>query len=186
MTSLAQTVVDVARSWSFAQGVVVADAALHRALPPIDGPPTTCVTKDDLWAELARVPIAHGSAKARRVIEFADAAAESPGESVSRVNIELAGLTTPLLQQWIRGASGKEWRVDFWWPQFNLIGESDGESKYTDPRYLQGRTSEQAVYDEKLREDDLRATGRRFSRWPWATAKSLHALRAHLLAAGVR
>lgn len=75
--------------------------------------------------------------------------------------------------------------VDFWWPDFNVIGEFDDKHKYTDPRYMNGRTAQQVLYDEKLREDDLRAASHGFTRWPWATAVSPALLRAHLAPAGV-
>lgn len=186
VTSLARTVVDVACAADFIQGVAIADAALRRTAVPLPGVPATTVTREDLLAVLATVPKSHGTARALRTIEFADGSADRPGESISRVNIHLAGLTAPQLQTPLRGASGRLWHVDFWWSQFNLIGEFDGKAKYTDERYLRGRTAAEAVYDEKLREDDLRAAGHGFARWPWAVANSMEKLRALLLAAGLR
>jgi hypothetical protein len=102
------------------------------------------------------------------------------------VNIALAKLTPPELQAAVRGASGRVWHVDFWWPEFNLIGEFDGKAKYTDERYLRGRTSQEVLYEEKLREDDLRAAAHGFVRWPWEVAISMPRLRARLIAAGLR
>ena len=186
VTSLAQTVVDVARSHPFALAVAVADAALRRTQHPIDGVPRTSLTRDDLVATLEAVPLRQGTAMARRVIEFADGNADRPGESVSRVNMALARLPMPELQVPIYGASGRRWTVDFWWPEFNLIGEFDGIGKYTEPEFLRGRTPEQALIDEKDREDDLRATGRRMSRWRWNTAKSPTLLKRKLIQAGLR
>jgi hypothetical protein len=186
VTSLARTVVDVARTSSFAQAVVVADAALRRSSIPLDGLPATFLTPDDLHREVGLVALTHGTAKALRAIEFADARADSPGESISRVNMSLARLTAPILQAPLRGASGKVWNVDFWWPTYNLIGEFDGKAKYTEEKYLKGRTPQQALYDEKMREDDLRSAHHNFTRWPWATATSMPLLRAHLIAAGLR
>ncbi|MHB1172437.1 MAG: hypothetical protein ACYCZY_08060 [Lacisediminihabitans sp.] len=186
VTSLARTVVDLARAGTFGQAVAVADAALRRTEHPLKSVPRTFLVKDDLYHEVDAVPVRHGSVKARRAIDFADGDADRPGESMSRVGIHIAGLTKPQLQVPIAGASGRSWIVDFWWPEFNIIGEFDGRSKYTDPRYLRGRTPGQVVYDEKLREDDLRAAGHGMSRWPWEKATSPGLLRAHLLAAGVR
>ena len=185
-TSLLRTVVDVACSSSLAQAVVVADAALRRTAYPILGLPLTRVTNEALLSELRSIPISRGTARAADAIRFANGVADRPGESISRVNIALARLSSPILQAPIRGASGKVWTVDFWWPEFNLIGEFDGKTKYTDPRFLQGRTPEQAVYDEKQREDDLRAANHGMTRWGWDTAISMELLRAHLIAAGVR
>ena len=186
VTTLATTVVDVASTTGFAHAVVVADAALRRNLHPIPGVPQTQLSRADLLDELSRISLRHGARRAGSVIDFADGRADRPGESMSRVNMDLAGITQPELQVPMLGASGKAYDVDFWWPQFNVIGEFDGKYKYTDPRYMSGRTAEQVLYDEKLREDDLRAAQHGFTRWPWATAVSPTLLRAHLARAGVR
>lgn len=186
VTSLARTVVDVACTESFAQAVAVADAALRRTEHPAAGLPVTMLSMDDLLDELGKVAAAHGSAKARRAIEFADGASASAGESLSRAAIFLAGLPAPELQAPLQGASGRVWHVDFWWPKFNLIGEFDGYAKYADEKYLNGGTASEAVYEEKLREDDLRATGKGFSRWGWSVASDVQSLRNHLVAAGLR
>ena len=186
VTSLTRTVIDIARSSTFVQSVVVADAALRRTTVPLAGMPATSLTVESLLTELARIPLRNGTARARRAIEFADGRANRPGESISRVNIFLAGLTAPTIQAPLRGASGRLWHVDFWWPQFNVIGEFDGKAKYTDEEYLRGRSPQQALYDEKMREDDLRAANHGFSRWPWETAISMPLLRGHLIEAGVR
>jgi hypothetical protein len=186
VTELARTVVDLCRSLGFAQAVVFADAALRRTDHPVPGAPPSSLSHADLRAELALNFAGRGVAKARQVIAFADGRADRPGESISRVNISLARLTPPQLQVPIVGASGRTWIVDFWWPDFNVIGEFDGKAKYTDPQFLRGRTPAEAVYDEKLREDDLRAANHRMTRWPWETAISMPRLRQHLLAAGIR
>lgn len=185
-TSLARTVVDLTRVLPFGPAVAVADAALRRTLKPVAGLPLTSVTREDFLGELTSVPLRRGSAKARAVIGFADGAADRPGESMSRVNMHLARLTMPELQVEVAGASGKVYIVDFWWREFNSIGEFDGKWKYTDPEFLRGRTPEQVLYDEKLREDDLRDAGFGFSRWPWQVAISVPRLRAHLVRAGIR
>jgi hypothetical protein len=185
VTSLVRTVVDVARVATFAQAVTIADAALRRTKHPNENVPRSFVSTDSLRAELAHVQIAQGSAKIARVVEFANGAADRPGESFSRVNMSLAGITPPQLQVPIRGASGRIWYVDFWWPEFNMIGEFDGKVKYSDEVFLRGRTPQQAVYDEKLREDDLRRAGRGLTRWPWEIAMSPRRLRDQLIAAGV-
>ena len=186
VTSIERTVIDVARASSFGQAVAVADAALRRTDHPQEGVPRTFLTSADLGRELDLVPLRQGFVKAQRVVNFADGAADRPGESMSRVSMSLAGLPAPQLQAKIAGASGKIWTVDFWWPDVNLIGEFDGQYKYTDPEFLRGRTPEQAVIDEKNREDDLRAAGHGMSRWGWTTAISPRLLSAHLLAAGLR
>lgn len=186
MTSLARTVVDVARVASFGQAVVVADAALRRTVHPLELTPRTFLTLSDLLNELEGVALRQGTAKVRAVINFADGAADRPGESMSRVNMRKSGLPMPVLQATIVGASGRVWTVDFWWPGSNLVGEFDGKAKYSDPVFLRGRTPEQALLDEKDREDDIRAAGHLVTRWGWNVALSPRLLRAHLVAAGLR
>ena len=186
VTTLARTVVDVARVATFGQAVTIADAALRRTEHPLELVPRTFLTRPDLFRELDAVPLRHGSAKARAVLDFADAAADRPGESMSRVSMLKARLPSPILQAKVVGASGRVWIVDFWWPDFNLVGEFDGRLKYSDPEFLRGRTPELALADEKYREDDIRAAGHGMSRWGWRIALSPGLLRAHLITAGLR
>jgi len=185
-TDLARTAVDVAATNSFVEGVVTLDAALRRTLHPTGGAPRTFLTLEDLAVELQRIPLTHGRAKASRAIDFADGRADRPGESMSRVSMSIAGITAPQLQVELQGASGRWYVVDFWWPEFGHIGEFDGRFKYSDPEFLRGRTPQQALLDEKEREDDLRAAGRGMSRWTWEVALSPQSLRQLLNSAGVR
>lgn len=99
--------------------------------------------------------------------------------------MHVAGLPAPLLQVELRGTSGKRYIGDFYWPQSMLVGEFDGAAKYRDPAFLRGRTPEQALMDEKDREDDLRAAGYGVRRWGWAIATDASRLRTHLTKAGL-
>lgn len=185
-TTLARTVADMAACTPFASGVAMADAALRRTAHPLASVPRVLITREDLIRELPEIPLTHGGAKARRVVEFADGKSDRPGESVSRAHMECIGISMPQLQISLAGASGRIYVVDFWWPEYNMIGEFDGDAKYTDPQFLRGRTPEQALIDEKRREDDLRAAGHGMTRWHWQIAYSPNRLRSHLLAAGIR
>ena len=186
VTPLARTVADVARTADFGTAVTVADAALRRKGRPVDGVPNPDLSRAMLVEQLEGVPIHQGVVKAARALDFADGRADRPGESMSRVSMHRAKLQAPEPQVWMRGASGKEWQVDFWWPQFNVIGEFDGKWKYTDPQFMRGRSADQVLLDEKAREDDLRAARHGFVRWDWPVAVSPTALRSRLVAAGVR
>lgn len=186
VTTLARTVVDIARTASLREAVTMADSALHGLRGRDDRVIRAPISKADLWAELADIGSGKGVVKARLAIELADAASESAGESCSRVGFHLLGLTMPRLQVRFSDRFGLIGTVDFWWPEFNLIGEFDGAVKYENPEFLAGRTPKQALHDEKRREDRLRALGHGVSRWGWSTATSLPRLRAHLLEAGVR
>ena len=186
VTTLARTVADVAATSHFRQGVVVADAALRLSARPREGAPTGLLTVEDLANEARQLAYNHGRVRMLRVAEFANGKADRPGESLSRVTMHLARITPPELQVALYGASGRKYWVDFWWPRFKVFGEFDGKAKYEDPEFLRGRTPQQALIDEKWREDDLRAMDRGCARWDWTVAQSVPLLRARLRAAGVR
>lgn len=185
VTTLARTVVDCCKVLPFGPAVAMADAALRRASHPINDVPRTTLALADLKREASAVRLRQSSAKVAKVIAFADGAADRPGESLSRVSIFRAGITAPRLQVELLGASGRRYIVDFWWPEFDVIGEFDGEDKYRNPVYLRGRTPEQALLDEKEREDDLRAAGHGMVRWKWDVARSPRLLAMKLNRAGV-
>lgn len=137
VTSVARTVVDLARTLPFRAGVVVADSALHGYQ----------VGKGELEAVLRQCTRWPGVAKARRVVAFADALAESPFESIARVAFRDGGLPPPMLQVWIMGPGHPIGRVDFLWDQHATIAEADGAVKYADP----DRARQQLKRDAELR-----------------------------------
>jgi hypothetical protein len=157
VTSVARTVVDLARSVSFESALAAADAALARRL----------VTRTELDDALVRAKGWRGCPRARGVVAFADGRAESVGESRSRLAIARAGLLAPVLQWEVRGEDGRVvGRTDFGWPAQRVGGEFDGRTKYG--RLLRpGQDPGDAVFDEKLREDELRAEGVAIVRWTW-------------------
>lgn len=158
VTSVARTVVDIARAVSFERAVVIADASLALKL----------VDREGLAAALVRSTGWPGSPAARRAVAFADGRVESVGESRSRVAPARCGLPEPLLQWDVIGRAG-HWlaRVDFGWPAFRTIGEFDGRVKYG--RLLRpGQTAGDVVFEEKRREDELRDEGLGVVRWTWA------------------
>jgi len=156
VTSLARTVVDVSRSASFDQAVVLADAALRLGVPALAL--DRCTERSAHWP---------GASQARRVLAFADAASDSAGESVSRVRINQAGLPAPVLQWRIADSSGRQLFTDFAWPDLRTVGEFDGKVKYG-PLLEPGRSAADAVMNEKRRENRIRAQGWWLVRWGWA------------------
>ena len=156
VTSVARTVVDLARSAGFEAAVAVADSALHRHL----------VTLDELERVAARCAGWQGAPQARRVITVADGGSESVGESRSRLAIQRAGLPKPTLQWKVQG-DGRTYEVDFAWPELRTVAEFDGLSKYG--RLLRpGQDPAEVVVAEKLREDEIRDLDLRVARWTWA------------------
>ena len=182
VTSLARTVLDIAGLPDLTRAVVVADAALA-------GRGSLIAAHRVVHAELASMArgLSHseGSARARDAIRLADGRSGSPGESISRVSMERAGLPRPVLQQRFEAPGGGSWFTDFWWPEANLIGEFDGRGKYLNEELRDGRTPGEVVYDEKVREDGLRGRGHRVTRWGYETAVTPRLLAAHLRHAGL-
>ena len=85
-------------------------------------------------------------------------AAESVGESRSRVAIARAGLPTPVLQWEVRDGDGHlVGRADFGWPDQRTVGEFDGRGQVRPPAAARPGAGRR-VYAEKLREDAIRAT----------------------------
>ncbi len=158
VTSVARTVVDMARWVSFERAVVIADAALRR-----EG-----VDAEVLSAALARARGWPGTPRARRAVTFADGGSESVGESRSRVAVARAGLPAPVLQWDVCGRSGR-WigRVDFGWPDRRTVGEFDGEVKYGRLR-PSGQDPGDVVFEEKRREDAIRNEDLGVVRWTWS------------------
>ena len=139
VTTATRTVLDLARSMSFMEGVVVTDSALRLGK-------TTDFGLADALRSCAHWP---GIDQARRVTTFSSADAESVLESCARVVFAEAGLPPPVLQAAIATVDAEFIaRVDFCWPTHRVIAEADGMAKYEDPR----RAREQIMRDIRLRD----------------------------------
>jgi len=186
VTSLARTVVDAASALSFAGGVAMADFVMRPERRGEIGVAASRASRVELLRAVAERESPRGSAKAMRVVEFADGRAGSPGESLSRCAVRTAGLPAPELQTGFTDAAGLIGYVDFWWPDWGVIGEFDGRGKYLREDLRNGRSIAEVIVDEKVREDRLRAaTGARMVRWGWDVARSPQLLAAALLRAGL-
>ena len=76
----------------------------------------------------------------------------------------------PELQVAVETIHGR-FETDFRWPRVRRFGEFDGYLKYTRNRETRGRSIEDIVLAEKVREDAIRArTGDSFLRWLWRDA----------------
>ena len=157
VTTLARTVVDVARMLPDRRAVAHADAALTLGLTPAETEPVLQLFQGH-----------PGIGRARRVIAFADGRSESAGESESRVVLAELGLPTPELQYEVFAPSGElVGRCDYAWREQRTLAEFDGLIKYG--RLLKpGETTSAVIVAEKLREDALRDLGWQVVRWVWA------------------
>ncbi len=151
ITSVARTVVDIARSLPTTAAVVTLDAALQRGL----------TTANDIDSVLQRCRTWPGAARAKKALSLGDARAESPLESFSRLVLAKIGLPVAELQQRIYDGFGRQLaRVDFYWDEFGVVGEADGHDKYT--------LSPRSLVDEKLRQEQLENLGLVVVRWGWS------------------
>jgi hypothetical protein len=152
-TTAARTVLDIAREHGYLAGVVAADASLHDGL----------ATRDELGEVLEFCRHWPGRRSARRVVELCDGLAESPLESISRLRMGQFGLPTPVAQAEIGDEFGRFIaRVDFYWPRFGVVGQSDGNDKY--------RLSASLINSERRTDAALRDLGLLIVRWDWHDA----------------
>ncbi len=180
VTSLVQTVMDSVVRLELPEAVAVADTVLGSRRKAGEG-----LTRIDLQQASAGLASA---AKRRRVLDvlaLADEAAESVGESRSRALIHILGFPAPVLQRSFYDFQGFIARTDFFWPEYGVVGEFDGDAKYLDDELLGDRSTREAILAEKKREDRLRALGYTVVRWDWKAVTDPEVLRRKLEAAGV-
>jgi hypothetical protein len=120
LTTVARTVIDIARMSDFPSGVVTADSALR----------SRRTTKDELLAVVGDCKRWRGVTTALEVVKFADAKAESALESIARVLFRQLGFPPPELQAWV-SFGAEDFRLDFRWREYRTIAEVDGAVKYT-------------------------------------------------------
>jgi predicted transcriptional regulator of viral defense system len=195
VTSLARTLVDVAATSPFLVAVTMLDHALRveaerverehsRAETGISASPPA-LSKEELYAELERVNPRTGRRRAEQAIGFASPLSANPGESLSRVRIFQLGFVAPELQVCFPAILGANAYVDFFWRRVQKIGEFDGFLKYGAGPVLAGRDPSSVVWQEKQREDALRARVRSFDRWGWDLALAPQRFHAFLTERGV-
>ncbi|KQO94427.1 hypothetical protein [Leifsonia sp. Leaf264] len=184
-TAVPDTVIDVARSRSLLQALVMADAALR--VDRFGERPPLCTPGDLRSAFERRLPFP-GSKRVAAVIDRSTTQAEGPLETLSRLRIEELGFPAPSLQHPVRLPSGSTVYLDLAWPAHRAWGEADGDGKYlgvlSDPE--DSRSPGQIVIAEKKREQEVRSALRwECGRWDWAEAWSGRPLAAKLLALGL-
>lgn len=145
LTSAPRTLVDCAREWPLEAAVIAMDAALL----------ADRTTPAGLAAATARARRWPGAARAARAVALADSRAESPLETRGRLRIVGSGLPRPELQVEVRTGGRLVAVVDAWFDAAAVAVEFDGKVKYTAP--WRGRTPERVLWEEKRREDELRA-----------------------------
>lgn len=150
-TPLVDALVELAIDEGTLPAVVSADAALRRRL----------VTGADLEEAVARARNWPGVGRAKAMCSLVDGRSESPGESLTRCELEMAGIpVTPQVE--VRDAYGRfVARVDLMVDGTKVVVEFDGRVKYADG-------DRETLWKEKRREDRLRRLGYTVVRVTWA------------------
>jgi hypothetical protein len=145
--------VDLARTASRRDGLVLADAVLRRG-----------TGRQALEAVLLGIHGQPGARNASWVIEHADHRAETPLESLGRLACIEGGLPVPLSNVWV-GDGFPLYRFDHLWPYHWAAAEGDGALKYT------GGDAAVIINAEKEREWALRRLGLDIVRYSWELAE---------------
>ena len=120
VTTVARTLQDCARSMPFREAVVLADSIMRRGLME---PHEVIETLLNLTG--------YGGSAGPFLAQAVDASSESAGESLTRCLLMEHRLPSPVSQYPI-SCEGRNYRVDFAWPEARVILEFDGEQKYVD------------------------------------------------------
>ncbi|WP_223693032.1 hypothetical protein [Leifsonia poae] len=184
VTTLARTLCDLAVSAPF----VAAVSALDHGLKPTvtaDGGRVYCgVEREELIDLLRRRRNDRGRTRALAAIGFADPAAASSGESLSRVQAYRLGFPPPLLHPRVDDERGAAEHPHFEWQ--TAYGEFDGVDRYARALPDGARPTADVIWNERRREDRLRGRGKAVARWTWEDAWNPPRLRSILLSVGVR
>lgn len=149
VTTVARTVVDVARSGNEAAAIAVADGALHRGL----------IESAQIALALDVAKHQPGHARCLRLLRRADGRAESVGETFLRIVLDRPGLPPLDLQIEVRDEGGAlVGRADGGYLDCGVLLEFDGKIKY-ESLLRPGESASDAVVREKQREEALTALG---------------------------
>lgn len=166
VTSLERTVVDCARVLAFKQALVIAEHALHRGADP-----------DVIRRTIDRLSGYKGIGRARKVMDYASALSESPGETLTLYFLRKMRLPMPVQQFTVRTREGIH-RLDFAWEGIKLALEFDGRTKYFD--YA---PTDEVIFQERRREKALMEEGWIFIRIEWKDLFDEARLKDRILAA---
>lgn len=147
VTSLARTVVDCARTSHPLESLVIADSALAMG-----------IGRKTLLEVLAAQPGHRGRRRARRVIELAEAGAQSAWETWVRYEILRRGLPRPTTQMPVQTEAGL-FHTDLGYERWALGIEFDGRVKYRAGGVRPGHDPAQEYMVEKARAAAIRRAG---------------------------
>lgn len=179
-----QTVTDCLLQTGFAVGMPIADSAISKL----------GLTREQLMEAVEKRAGARNGRAARTALttlQYADARAESGGESVARAVMIETGFAPDRLQYELADPfdSTESMRTDFAWERQArelTLGELDGLIKYTDQAMLAGRTTAETLVAERQREAHLSLYGHPLIRFTMNEVRSAGVLAKKLQTAGVR
>jgi len=160
-TTVARTVLDIARTEKFPQAVALGDAALHRG----------ATSTAQLHEQLRRARARPGYQRAAEVVSFLDGRCPGIGESRLRVAIAAAGLPAPELAARVLSPDGGfVARVDCLFPGLGVAADFDplGGDPLGGPDISHTGPAEGARIAAELRDDRLRTLGWIPVRWTWS------------------
>ena len=152
-----QAVTDCLLQTGFADGMPIADSAISKL----------GLTREQLMGAVEKRAGARNGRAGRTALttlQYADARAESGGESVARAVMIETGFAPDQLQYELTDPfdSTESMRTDFAWERQArelTLGELDGFVKYTDQTMLAGRTAAETLVAERQREARLSLYG---------------------------
>ena len=179
-----QTVTDCLLQTGFADSMPIADSAISKL----------GLTREQLIEAVEQRATAHNGRAIRTALttlRYADARAESGGESVARAVMIETGFAPDWLQYELTDPfnSAKPIRTDFAWERQVrklTLGELDGLIKYTDQTMLAGRTTAEVLVAERQREAHLSIYGHPLVRFTMSDVRSAGVLAKKLQTAGIR
>ena len=179
-----QTVTDCLLQTGFADGMPIADSAISKL----------GLTREQLMGAVEKQAGARNGRAVRTALttlQYADARAESGGESVARAVMIETGFAPDQLQYKLTDPfdSTESMRTDFAWERQArelTLGELDGLVKYTDQTMLAGRTAAETLVAERQREAHLSLYGHPLIRFTMSEVRSAGALAKKLQTAGIR
>ena len=150
VTSLLRTTGDCLRVMEFGSALALADSAV-RAYGK---------TAQALSDEMSRACFRMAKLQqARAVLALADGRAESGGESIARAMMLELGVALPDLQRELGDplVADQQYRADFAWDVVGgtILGEMDGNEKYTNAEMTGGKTVQQVIEDEHRRQSHV-------------------------------
>jgi hypothetical protein len=142
------------------------------------------ITKQQLKREVPRYFRRRGVRQLRNLIELADPASESPGESWTRLEILDSNLPAPQVQWWITRNGRQLYRLDLAYPGMKICVEYDGQEFHDSPEAREADEARRAWLRERgwivivVTKDDLTPDGVR--RWTEELRRAVEARRVRI------